>query len=117
MNLTWQLFEGSVTVLQLRHANFTSSPAIGSSASVNSSNIDINNWDIIKDDIGPEETIIVAYPIGLNFNLDLYNLFAIVPFEDTHLHDSGQFTGTISQLVVEPKLRGRKSSQINYLIL
>ena len=103
VNLTWQLLDGSVTVLQLRHANFTYNPLSVLAASLYSSNIDISTWDVIKDDIGPEETNVVAYSTGVNFDLDLYNLFAIVPFEDTQLHNGGQFTGTVSQLVVEPQ--------------
>ena len=121
VNLTWQLFEGSITVLQIRHANFTYNPLSVSAASVYSSNIDISTWDIIKDDIGPEETNVVAYPFGLNFNLDLYNMFAIVPFEDTQLHDGGHFTGSVSQLVVQPKQSPivRKSEQqyITWILL
>ena len=69
---------------------------------------------MIKDGFGPEETNVVAYPI--NFNFDLCNLFAIIPFEDTHLHEGGDFTGSISQLVVQPKPRGGKSSQITGMV-
>ena len=110
-NLTWQLFEGYVTVLQLRHANFTYNPLIGSAASA--SNIDISTWDVIRDDIGPEESNVVVYPKGVTFNLELYNLFSIVPFEDTHLHDGGQFTGRVSQLVVEPVVHRTRQFKYN----
>ena len=116
MNLTWHLFEGSVTVLQLRHGNFTYNPLVVPVVSVHSSNMDFSTWDVIKDDIGPEETNVVAYPAGVNFNLDLYNLFAVVPFEDAHLHDGGQFTGSVSQLVVVPKPSPIVRKSVSYIL-
>ena len=117
VNLTWQLFKGYVTVLQLRHANFTSNPLSGSLVSLHGSNIDISTWAVIKDDIGPHDTIVVAYPKGVNFNMDLYNVFAMIPFEDTQLHDGGVHTGSLSQLVVEPKSLGRKSFKIYFMCM
>ena len=56
---------------------------------------------MLKDYIGPTE--IQVFVSDQEFNTDLYNIFAMVAFEDEELRDSGHFTGVATDIIIEPK--------------
>ena len=86
-----------MAVLELRHANFTEDPTI-TSTDVATTGIDVSEWTVLRN-ISPEETHVV---VNHEFNLELYNSFALLPFEDELLQREGITTGTVPTSVIEP---------------
>ena len=84
VTLNWLLSAGTVAVLELRYKSFTEDPTITSS-DVAITDTDVSDWTVLRI-ISPEETRVVA---NHEFNRELYNSFALLPFEDEELQQKG----------------------------
>ena len=80
--------------LQLRHTSSTDREDLLSG--------DVTEWTVLKDNIGSTETQV--FVSDQEFNTGLYNIFAMVAFEDEKLRDSGHFTGVATDVIIEPKV-------------
>ena len=91
VNLTWILFQGHVTSLQLRHTSSPSSEVL---------NDDPSLWTVLKEDIRATDTHVYQEH---QFSTTVYNRFAVVSFEDDVLQDIGQFTGVSFDTTIDPE--------------
>ena len=67
---------------------------------------------MLKDNIGP--TDIQVFVSDQEFYTGLYNIFAMVAFEDEVLRDSGHFTGVATDVIIEPKVE--RGIYVRYLM-
>ena len=95
--MTWKLLAGQVAVLELRYKSFTEDPTVTSS-DVTTTDIDVSDWTVLRN-ISPEETSVV---VNHEFNLEIYNSFALLPFEDEELQREGITTGAVPSSVIQP---------------
>ena len=101
VNLTWELTSGQAEVLELRYNSFTQDPGLSDSASIQT--IAISQWEILITNIDASESNVWALN---DFNLGLYNVFVIIPFEDTVQQSTNQITTDEPGIFTQPGIVG-----------
>ena len=94
---SWEHFDGSILGVRLGHRD-----------SVHAFNGQPNEWDVLEDNIEPEERSMFVLH---DFNLDMYNAFALFPFEDEHLRNSGELYSQSDEIIMGPLSTGNYKMQ------
>ena len=99
--LSWKHLDGDIFGVRLGHQ-----------ASERALEPDINKWDILREDVGPEETQVEFHN---PFNIDIYNSFILFPCEDDVMRENDDYSGKPPIFTVEPPPSGnRPSTFVNY---
>ena len=92
MLLSWKHIAGDIIGVRLGHQ-----------ASERALEPDINKWDILRGDIGPQETLVEVHNA---FNIHIYNSFILFPYEDDVMRENSQYSGKPPIFTVEPPPSG-----------
>ena len=91
VTVTWTLLAGQMAVLELRYNSFTEDPP--------TTDIDVSDWTVLRNMTHEETNVVVYY----EFKMNMYNVFALIPFEDTELQTEGRTTGYVPRVVAPPE--------------
>ena len=90
--LSWKHLAGEILGVRLGHQ-----------ASERALEPDINKWDILRGDIGPEENLV---EVQYAFNNHMYNSFTLFPYEDGVMRQNNLYSGKPPIFTVEPPPSG-----------
>ena len=90
--LSWKHLAGDILGVRLGHH-----------ASERALEPDINEWDILRENISPQENLV---EVQYAFNIHLYNSFTLFPYEDDVMRQNNHYSGKPPIFTVEPPPSG-----------
>ena len=97
--MSWEILAGEISGIHLGHKTSVTSFQLEQPAN-------IRQWDILRDDIGPQETLI---EIPHEFNVHIYNSFILFPYEDDIMRDNNEYSGNTPMISVKPAVTGKQN--------
>ena len=115
VSITWVLLQETFVALSWKHMEGDIlGVRLGHQASEKKLEADVtsqlDNWDIFREDIGPQETQLEIHYL---FDIHMYNSFILFPYEDEVMRKNNQYSGKPAILTVEPPpSSGRPSEKL-----
>ena len=107
MSITWiHLQETSVTLSWKLLAGDFFGARLGHQISYEpESNIQINEWNILRDDIDSQETLVEIYN---EFDIRTHNSFVLFPYEDGVMQNNNEYSGKPATFTVKAPPSGKE---------